>query len=187
MPLVAILFIAGCGQYEGNVEKLNFKFQTYNHFPSSLDDAERKFRGGRTAKIWTRSLADNMVKTAKNFIDLVENSVEYPTLLFFVAVLSWFYMHIFIKAFGVNLLMLAPLSIFPLFLLGSDIDRWGSLTVTNIFIVSLVMIKMGVINVHVAHFSSKRLLWWGKLLFLIGPAGAVIIRTLRKVLTLQGY
>jgi len=87
---------------------------------------------------------------------------------FILLVVMWFYMRVFIKAFGLNWLTLSPLAIAPMFLLGTDWYRWGALAVTNMFIVSLVMIKRGV-AVHDPDFASPRRLYWGKRLWLLGP------------------
>jgi len=85
-------------------------------------------------------------------------------------VVLWLYMQVFIKAFGLNWLTLSPLSIVPMLLLGSDTYRWGALAVTNMFLVSLVMLKRGV-AVHDPELASPRLLYWGKRLWLLGPFG----------------
>jgi len=176
-PLVAILFIAFFGTYEGNVERLSVKFQTQGHFSSSTDWAAIKRKKDEIAKIWTRSVTDNIRyslgyhvlgfhPTGEKLTTRERRLVVTDWVI--LLVVMWFYMRVFIKAFGLNWLTLSPLSVIPLFLLGTDWYRWGALAVTNMFIVSLVMIKRGV-AVHDPEFASPRRLYWGKRLWLLGP------------------
>jgi len=173
-PLVAILCIAFFGTYEGNVERLKVKFQTQGNFSSSTDSAAIKTGQGWKTKIWTRSVADNILYTLNGKVARLKQTTSEAlfavTDWFILLVVLWFYMRVLIKAFGLHWLTLSPLSIAPMFLLGTDMYRWGALAVTNMFLVSLVMLKRGV-AVHDPDFASPGLLYWGKRLWLLGPFG----------------
>ncbi|MDD9819309.1 MAG: hypothetical protein OXR07_00295, partial [Nitrospira sp.] len=72
----------------------------------------------------------------------------------------------------------------------TDMYRWGALAVTNMFIISLVMLKRGV-AVHDPEFASPGLLYWGQRLWLLGPFGiqstvgrAILVDAIK---VLQGY
>jgi len=169
---VAILFIAFFGTYEGNVERLSAKFPTQGHFSSNTGSAAIKWTKDSIVNIWTRSVTDNILYTLRGQVGRLKGTASGALLAvtdwFILLVVLWFYMQVFLKAFGLNWLTLSPLSIAPMFLLGGDMYRWGALAVTNMFIVSLVMIKRGV-TVHDPAFASPRRLYWGKRLWLLGP------------------
>ena len=173
-PLVAILCIAFFGAYEGNIERLTAKLQTHAHTVSSMTYIDSILMNKDIAQVWTRSVTDNIQYTLGFHAGRAKRTTSEMLLAvtdrFMLLVVLWFYMQVFLKAFGLNWLTLSPLSIVPLFFLATDMYRWGALAITNMFIVSLVMIKRG-IAVHDPEFASPRLSYWGRRLWLLGPFG----------------